>query len=220
MGSTTARDWSGWSNDGTLEGLDPSTAWVAGGPEGSALSVQGAGFVNVPTSSSIDSVTNAVTVAAWTTSTARSATTRPPSRGSSGAVTDSITTCPSTAQHAVLIITPMRGSNQTVLSSSVTVPQQTWTHIAGTYDGAEMRVYVNGAAAGSQPLTGSFASETNPVIVSGNGNGSARNVSERVPGRLADVMLYRRALSSDEIARLYAGALLPPKPGNADGGGD
>src|SRR3954454_155599 len=64
-GSATAHDWSSWGNDGTLVNLDPAAAWVTGGPEGAALSVQGKGYVNVAESSSIDSITNQVTVAAW-----------------------------------------------------------------------------------------------------------------------------------------------------------
>ncbi len=64
-GSATARDSSGWGNDGTLVGIDLSTAWVAGGPEGGALSDQGMGYVNVPSSTSINSITTQVTIAAW-----------------------------------------------------------------------------------------------------------------------------------------------------------
>ena len=51
--------------DGTLVGLDSATAWVAGGPGGGALSLQGKGHVVVPPSTSIASITEQVTVAAW-----------------------------------------------------------------------------------------------------------------------------------------------------------
>ena len=91
----------------------------------------------------------------------------------------------------------------------MTVPQQTWVHIAGTYDGSQARLYVNGAEVNSQAITGPFAAETNPLILSGNGNGNGYAVSEFVPGQLDEIMLYRRALGADEIARLESGALLP-----------
>src|SRR4051794_21260280 len=61
-GSLMARDGSRFRNDGTLLGLDPASAWVAGRSAG-ALLVEGAGFVNVPTSESIDSINQPFTIA-------------------------------------------------------------------------------------------------------------------------------------------------------------
>src|SRR6185295_3521011 len=109
-------------------------------------------------------------------------------------------------------------SGQVVLGSPMPLPQQTWVHIAGTYDGRRARLFVNGVEVGSVAATGAFAPEINPVILSGNGNAPGNFVSEFVPGRLDEVMLYRRALGADEIARLESGALLPSgiRP---DGGG-
>ena len=39
-----------------------------------------------------------------------------------------------------------------------------------------------------------------------------------IPGQLDDVMLYRRALEADEIARIEGGALLPAGAAHLDGG--
>jgi hypothetical protein len=218
-GSATARDWSGRGNDGTLVGIDPSTAWISGGPEGGALSVQGTGYVDVPSSASINSITNQVTVAAWIYL--------------EGTITDYATAISrqigtsydqhyhlsvNDQQQAILFITTPAAS-QVVVGSPMTVPQQAWVHLAGTYDGSQARLYVNGAEVASQAATGPFAAETNPVTLSGNGNGPSRTVSEFVPGRLDEIMLYRRALGSDEIARLEGGALLPSGTHFGDGGG-
>ena len=207
-GSATARDWSGWGNDGMLVNLDPSTAWVAGGPEGGALSPQAKGYVNVVPSTSIDSVTDQVTVAAWIYV--------------DETLTDYATSIsrqigPSYEQHyhvsindqmlpALFITTSTQG--KVFISSPTAVPQQTWVHIAGTYDGTTARLYVNGAEVASAPESGPFATETNPVVLGGNGNTSSRTVSELIPGQLDDVMLYSRALSGDEIAAIEGGALL------------
>ena len=95
---------------------------------------------------------------------------------------------------------------------------QTWVHLAGTYDGSQLRLYVNGVQVASMPGTGPFAAETNPVVLSGNGNDDPRTVSEFVPGQLDEVMLYRRALGPDEIARLESGALLPSGAFHPDAG--
>lgn len=218
-GSATARDWSGRGNDGTLVGLDPATVWVTGGPEGEALSVPGNGYVNVADSASIDSITNQVTVAAWiyldgAITTYATAISRQIGAGYEQHYHLSV----NAQQVAVLFITTP-SSGQVYLQSVMTVAQQTWVHIAGTYDGSQSRLYVNGAEVASAPTTGPFATETNPVILSGNGNTASRAVSEFVQGRLDEIMLYRRALGPDEIARLEAGALLPSGTQNADGGG-
>jgi hypothetical protein len=219
-GSATARDYSVWGNDGTLVGLDAATAWVAGGPEGGALSVQGNGYVNVPDSASIDSITTEVTVAAWVFLTA------PVMANTYGtAISRQIGTgydqhyhlSVNDQQQAILFITTTTAGQQ-VIGGPPNFPLQTWVHLAGTYDGSQMRLYVNGAEVNSEAVTGPFATETNPVILSGNGNTDTHTVSEFVPGELDEVMLYRRALSADEIGQLKAGALLTSPPSHPDAG--
>ncbi len=210
-GSATAHDSSGWENNGTLVGLDAATVWVADGRIGGALSVQGNGYVNVPDSASIDSVTDQVTVAAWMFLTA------PVTSGSyATAISRQIGTGYGQHYHlsvndqnqAILFITTTTAGQQ-VIGGPPTFPQQTWVHLAGTYDGSQIRLYVNGAQVNSQAVTGSFAAETNPVILSGNGNAASHTVSEFVPGQLDEVMLYRRALGADEIAELAPGRRSP-----------
>lgn len=210
-GSATAHDATGWGNDGTLVGLDPTTAWVADGPEGRALSVQGQGYVDVPDSPSIDSITTEVTVAAWMnlqgTIASGSYATAISRQIGTGFGQHYHLSVNSGLQAILFITTP--NSGQVVLGSPTAVPQQTWMHLAGTYDGSEARLYVNGVEVASLPVSGPFAAETNPVVLSGNGNDTSHAVSELVPGQLDDVMLYRRALRADEVARIAGGALLP-----------
>ena len=99
------------------------------------------------------------------------------------------------------------------------MPLQTWIHLAGTWDGSEARLYVNGTEVATAPISGPLGAETNPVVLGGNGNGGSKAVSELVPGRLGDIMLYRRALAADEIARLASGPLLPAAIARADASG-
>ena len=177
------------------------------------------GYVDVPSSASINSITNQVTVAAWiylegTITDYATAISRQIGTGFDQHYHLSV----NAQQQAILFITtPAAG--QVVIGSPMTVPQQAWVHLAGTYDGSQARLYVNGAEVNSQAATGPFAAETNPVILSGNGNDTSKAVSELVPGRLDEVMLYRRALGADEIARLKGGALLPSGTKIGDGGG-
>jgi large repetitive protein len=208
-GAATVRDFSGQANDGTLIGLDPAAAWVADGPEGRALAPQGRAYVMVPRSSSIDRVTNNVTVAAWIYVDG-------PITDYATAISRQIGTTYGQHYHLSLnasmaptlfLTTPMSGQVY-ISNGAVTVTPKTWVHIAGTYDGTMGRLYVNGVQVAAAPVMGHFAAETNPVILSGNGNAGGPDYTERIPGRLDDVMLYRRALSADEIARLRDGALI------------
>jgi hypothetical protein len=216
-GSAGARDWSGWGNDGKLTGLDPATGWAAGGPEGTALSVQGKGYVNVVPSPSIDSITDQLTVVA-------SIYLEGPIVEYATAISREIGSGLNQLYHlsvdgnerARLIIDAPDAHIE--LGGHTTVPHGTWLHLAGTWDGAEARLYFQGVEVNSGPLSSApFRPETNPLVLAGNGNG-ADGVTELVPGQLADVMLYRRALSAAQIAQLASGALLPGT-GRADAGG-
>ena len=43
----------------------------------------------------------------------------------------------------------------------------TLTHLATTYDGSALRLFVNGAQVGSKAATGSIATSTNPLQIGG-----------------------------------------------------
>jgi hypothetical protein len=214
------RDSSGWANDGTLQGLDPMTSWIAGGPEGEALSVEAKGHITVPDSASIDTITDRLTMTAWmyidgTIATDDYATAI--SRQIGGGFGQHYHMGVNSSMQPVTFITTGTNANQLARFAPATVPAKTWFHLAVTYDGVNVVVYLNAAQVDSGALTGQFVPETNPVVLSGNTN--AGSTGESVPGRLADVMLYSRALSAREITRIYQGAVLAPKPHPTDAGG-
>jgi large repetitive protein len=207
-GSAIANDLTG-RNDGTLVGLDPATVWVNGEAAG-GLAVEAAGFVNVPASPSIDSITDQVTIAGWgylegtimdyaTIASREDATTIDQHYHIS---IDQRTETP------VLFIKTEIGGVR--LTTATAVVRQTWIHIAGTYDGETARLFVDGQEMVNQGVTGRFTPDMTPFILGGNGNGTGdASVTERFPGRIDEIMLYRRALSAAEIAQLHDGALFP-----------
>ena len=216
-GSMTARDGSGWGNNGTLVDLDPATSWVAGGPEGTALSPQGKGYVNVVPSPSIDSIGNDFTLAAavyldgaitnYATAISRQI----------GTGINQLYHLSVDAGGKARLIIDARDGGFIMLGSPERVPQRTWLHLAGTWNGNEARLYVDGVDVDSGALASRpFGPETNPLVLGGNGNDA--QVNELIPGQLADVMLYRRALPADQIAQLATGTLLT-RAGQADAGG-
>src|SRR5262249_40164146 len=48
------------------------------------------------------------------------------------------------------------------------LPTNVWTHLAVTYDGATIRLFVNGMQVGARAVTGSFTTSTNPLQIGGN----------------------------------------------------
>ena len=70
----------------------------------------------------------------------------------------------------------------------------TWVHLAATYDGATLRLYVNGAQVGSRAVTQSMALSAGPLQIGGNAVWG-----EYFSGLIDDVRVYNRALTSAEI---------------------
>jgi hypothetical protein len=218
-GSTIASDVKE-QNPGALVDLDPATAWVSGRSVG-ALAVAGAGFVNVPSSPSIDSIADQLTIAGWG------------NLSPTGTIDDYATIASredgTTIDQHYHISINSRGevpamwlkteTTNFLLQGPTAVERQTWVHIAGTYDGTIARLYVDGQEVDSQALTGRLIADTTPVILGGNGNGAgSANVTERFPGRIDEIMLYRRALSAAEIEQIHNGALFASPPPGQDAG--
>jgi hypothetical protein len=74
------------------------------------------------------------------------------------------------------------------------IPLNTWTYLAVTYDGATLRLYVNGAEVSSVPQTGALEVNANPLQIGGSTYGS-----EHFAGQIDEVRVYNRALSPGEI---------------------
>jgi hypothetical protein len=88
------------------------------------------------------------------------------------------------------------------LDSTVAVPLNTWTHIAGTYNGSRLVVWINGVRAGGVAITGATCSNNEPLAVAAK-NAPAKSLLEAFwDGQLDDIRIYRRALSATEMKGL------------------
>lgn len=75
-----------------------------------------------------------------------------------------------------------------------------WIHLAGTYDGEIMRLYVDGVEIANAPISGRLRIDDNPVTIGGEENGPApRVVDGEFDGRIDEVRIYNRALDPAEI---------------------
>ncbi|MDK2973696.1 MAG: hypothetical protein PWP08_67 [Methanofollis sp.] len=85
-----------------------------------------------------------------------------------------------------------------------------WYYIALTYDGANLRLYVDGEEKSSVPLTGALKTNTAPIFI-----GSDKNTQKWFNGSIANVAVYGSALSPEEVRAHYAAfgpAGCPPEP--------
>jgi hypothetical protein len=71
-------------------------------------------------------------------------------------------------------------------------------HVAATYDGTTMRIYVNGIEVANKAQTGAIDATTDPIVLGRN----VTNTSIAFQGAIDEVALYNRALSADEITSI------------------
>ena len=73
-----------------------------------------------------------------------------------------------------------------------------WCHVAATYDGATMRVYLNGREAGAgKPVTTTIRTNSEPLRFGWLGSYGYFN------GSVRDASVYNRALTSGEVFAQY-----------------
>jgi len=84
-------------------------------------------------------------------------------------------------------------------NTSVTLSN--WYHVAMTYDGAELKLYVNGQLDGSRWVSGPLITSTEPFRIGG--GAPPGQAQYHFPGLIDEVSVYERALDSNEIAAIY-----------------
>jgi fibronectin type 3 domain-containing protein len=184
---TTVFDSSGSNNNGTLT----SATWTATGKFGSALSFNGtSSWVTVSDAASLD-LTNGLTLEAWVNPTALSGWRTALLKESAGGLSYSLYANDNTPNPAVTV--SIGGGDRSAVGTSQ-VPLNTWTHLAATYDGAQLRLYMNGVQVGSRAQTGNMAVSAGALRVGGNAVWG-----EFFAGLIDEVRVYNRALTAAEI---------------------
>lgn len=106
--------------------------------------------------------------------------------------------------HVGNAVEPQRGGK--TVSGTTVLAAGKWTHLAGAYDGATLKVYVNGRLEGTEKYSGQIRSDKAPIHL---GGGSLRGVDWgnhfTVHGTIDEVMIFDRALSAGEVRQLCLG---------------
>jgi len=184
---TTVVDSSGNNNTGIINGA----TWTTAGQFGSALVFNGTNAtVTIPNAASLGLTTH-MTLEAWIYPTAALAGWRAVIAKN----TDRYYLMASSDGGNLPVAggTWTAGGNQNLYGPSV-LPVNTWTHLAATYDGTLVRLYVNGVQVASQAQTSSLTTSTGTLQIGGDAYSG-----ENFAGRIDEVRIYDRALTATEI---------------------
>ena len=91
------------------------------------------------------------------------------------------------------------------MKNTAALPTGTWTHLAATYDGANLRLFVNGVQTASRALTGSIVTTTGLLKIGGNSS-----YPEWFSGLIDEVRIYNRALTAAQIQTDMATSISSP----------
>lgn len=93
----------------------------------------------------------------------------------------------------------VNGGYSGVRSTTVTVPSR-WYYVVTTYDGATLRMYVDGVLEASTATTSALPDTTTPLRI----GGISDSAWEFFPGSIDEVAIYGRALQASEVSWRYA----------------
>jgi hypothetical protein len=92
------------------------------------------------------------------------------------------------------------GGGKTVMGTTKLEPDM-WYHLAGTYDGAEVKIYVNGRLEAAEKYSGLLRADRAPIHLGGGklfGTGWGNQFT--ITGTIDELMIWDRALTKDEVS--------------------
>jgi chitodextrinase len=196
----TVADLSGNGNTATITG---PAIWTTG-KYGGGLAFDGvASLVQVPSSSSLN-LGSTMTLAAWIKPAVsqggwRTIMQRQPDAYFLNASTSAGNNFPGGGATT--------GGSINTVTGTAAAPVGSWTHVALTYDGTSLRLYVNGTLVKTGGAGGTVQTSTSPLWIGGNSP-----YGEYFQGVIDEAQVYNRALSVTELQDLMAHPLVPPVP--------
>ena len=180
-------------------------AGFASGMIGQGFNLNGNQYVQVPNAANLN-ISGPITLVAWIKANALG-----------GRIIDKITAGASdgylldTYSSRLRLIVPGQS-----LSSLQFLPTNTFVHVAGVYDGSQLKVYINGAPDGTLSGGASPMTYIGPLRIGADSQGS-----NRFNGIIDEPAVFNRALSDSEIQAVYAsGGLILNQPPVANAGAD
>jgi chitodextrinase len=187
-GAGTA-DVSGNAHTGSVDG----PTWTTSGRYGDGLRFDGVDdWVTVPDAGGLD-LTNQMTLEAWV---------RPDALGTLWR-TVALKEQPGSLVYALYANAQSEGPSGHAfvggdmdVGSTNRLPRNRWTHVATTYDGSTLQLFINGANVGNRPLSGSLTTSTGALRIGGNAVWN-----EWFSGTIDDVRVYSRAIGPKDVKK-------------------
>ena len=183
---TTVGDASGLGNAGVISGA----TWVTAGRYGKALSFNGTSSLVTVNDAAALHLTTGMTLEAWVRPSASGSWRSTLLKETSSGLAYGLYASDASSRPSGLIHT----GADTSVTGPAAIALNAWTHLAASYDGTTLKLYVNGAQAASRAASGSVATSTNPLRLGGN-----TIWGEYFAGVIDEVRIYNRALSAAEI---------------------
>ena len=183
---TTVTDASGNGNNGTIS----NATRVTTGKYGGALQFNGtSALVTIPDSSSLH-LTSALTLEAWVNPSTVNANWRDVIYKAADDFYLEGTSSNGSRPDGGLIA----GGSYADAYGTSALTANTWAHLAETYDGSTLRLYVNGTQVASTAHTGAIATSTNPLQIGGDSL-----YGQFFAGMIDEVRVYNTALTASQI---------------------
>ena len=183
---TVLIDRSGNGNHGTLVN---GPVWTTG-KYGGALTFDGTNDIVTINDASALRLTNTMTLEAWVSSTTSTGWRSVLLKEIPGDLSYALYGNTGTNRPGVQITTTTAADAR----GAAQLPLNTWVHMAATYDGATLKLYLNGALVSSKAAAGTLRASTNPLRIGGN-----LIWGEYFKGQIDDVRIYNSVLTQAQI---------------------
>jgi type II secretory pathway pseudopilin PulG len=194
-------DKSGSGNNGTASNLNSTGMSFVEGKVGNALQLDGTDdWVNAGTNAIVN-FTGPLTMAVWFNTPDAGGTSRILSKQYSDTGETTSSSCYQLGIYENQYRLSLYTSAGSVDRQTGTTTSNVWVHFAGTWDGSQYRMYLNGSQIYSGSLSGVL--KTNLLTPLSIGVSYADEAMYFFEGALDEARMYNRALSAPEIAALY-----------------
>ncbi|MCA9165384.1 MAG: LamG domain-containing protein, partial [Planctomycetales bacterium] len=208
----------------THEGTASGGVTYSAGITGQGFNFEGTGKISIP-DSGVFNAGAALTVSAWVNPDVISNNREIVSQWNATTGQRGFDLRIDSTGHAAFFISKDGNVDVASAVSSATLSTGHWTHVTGTYDGSNIRIYVDGVLSGTTAYAGTMFNSTDPVLI-GDSNSNSKLAFD---GKIDEVAIYNRVLSGTEVGTLFSsvnqstvsnqiGVMIDGSAGNTIGG--